>query len=90
MDAVGAEHQRRLDVVVDDKRHAVARAQAPRRAAALDRVELRNVFQPPLDHGCTAVDRAPRGFEIGHDRMQPHVIRARPSSVAGSSAASAS
>ena len=48
MDAVGAEHERGLDVVVDDERHAVAGAEAPRRTSALHNLDARHVLQAPL------------------------------------------
>jgi hypothetical protein len=86
----GAEHQRSLHVVVDDERHAEAGAQAPRRPAALDDVDARNVLQAPLHHCGAAVDGQSCGFELVHDRVQLHEIRVRESSVSGSSPASAS
>src|SRR6185295_16280496 len=88
--ALGAELERSLHVVVDDERHAEPRAQAPRRPAALDDVDARNVLQAPLHHCGAALDGQPGGFELVDDRVQLHEILVRESSVPGSSPASAS
>src|ERR671936_1956961 len=90
MDTVGAEHERRLDVVVDDERNTMPRAEAARRAAALDDVDPRHVLQPPLHHRCAGFDRKARGLELVDEDVQPHEIFACESSVPGSRFASAS
>jgi hypothetical protein len=66
MDAVGAQHERSFDIVVDDERDAVTRAEAPRGAATLDYVDARSVLETPLHHGRAALDRQPCGLQIVH------------------------
>ena len=77
-------------MVVDDERDAFASTETARRSATLYDIRARRVLEPPLHDGRTTLDRPPRGLEVGDDRVQLHEIRARPSIVAGSSAASAS
>ena len=84
------QHQRSVDVVVHDERDTVTRTEAPRRAAPFDDIDAWHVLEPPLDHRRSTFDREPRGLELVDECVQPHEIRARPSSVSGSSAASAS
>jgi hypothetical protein len=85
VDAVGVERERRLDVVVDDE----GRLELAEAAAALDDLVGRRLHAE-LHHGRAGRDCPSRRLEVGHDRVHPHVTRARPSSVSGSSAASAS
>ena len=81
MDAVRAQCERGLDVVVDHER----RGQVPEGPSGLDHVSGRCALEPQLDHGRPALDRADGGLEVGHDRVQPHPSTfARESSVAGS------
>ena len=92
MNTVGPQEERSLHVVVDDEWDAVARAEASRRTSSLDDVEPGNVLQAPLNHGRATLDGKPRRLELVDDRVQLHAaaMLARSSSVAGSSAASAS
>ena len=85
MHAVGAERERRVDVVVDDERDT-ERVEA---RAALDDLGGRRLHAQ-LHDGGAGVDRPARRLEIGDERVHPHDVRALSSSVAGSSAASAS
>ena len=85
MDAVRAERDRRLDVVVDDER----RCQVAEPAAAGDDLGGRRLHAQ-LDDRRAGLDRAPRRLEVLDDRVHPHVTFALASSVSGSSAASAS
>src|SRR5262249_39710931 len=70
----------------------VTRTEASRRTPAFHDIEGGNVLESPLHHRCPTFDGNPCGVEILDDRVELHAseIRARPSSVAGSSAASAS
>ena len=85
MDAVGAELERRVDVVVDDEGRPEP-AEAP---PARDDLGGRRLHAQ-LDDGGAGLDRPPRRLDVLDDRVHPHVTRALASSVAGSSAASAS
>ncbi len=66
----------------------VDRQRAEAEAARDDLVRRR--LHAQLHDGRAGVDRLPRRLEVGDDRVHLHVTRARSSSVAGSSAASAS
>jgi hypothetical protein len=90
MHTVRAKHERGLDVVVHDERHAVTRAQAPRGASALDDIDSRRILETPLHDRRTTLDRQPCGLEFVEKDVQLQEILARASSVSGSSAASAS
>ena len=92
MDTVGPERERGLDVVVDDEREPGLAAERVDGAADLDQLIGRGALAPQLDHGCTGVARLERPLRVLDERVEPHAspMRARPSSVAGSSAASAS
>ena len=62
MHTVGAEHQGRLEVIVDDERHVVTRAETAGRTPSLDDVHARM----SLSRHCTTVarlDRNPGGLE---------------------------
>ena len=72
MDAVGAERDRRLDVVVDDE----GRAELAKGLPGRDDLG-RRVLQPQLDDGRAALDRRARGLEVLDERVQPHAIDAR-------------
>src|SRR5438876_3382700 len=85
VNAVRAEPQGSLDVVVDDERDAEpGKADPPFH----DLVGTR--LHPQLHNRRARLDRQPRGREIRDDRLDPHETRALSSSVSGSSAASAS
>src|SRR6266545_3919944 len=90
MDALGAEHQRRLDIVIHDEGHAVPGTEAPRGTPALDDVDSRDVLQAPLHDRRSAFRSEAGRFEVSNDRMELHSILTRESSVSGSRAASAS
>jgi hypothetical protein len=90
VDAVRAQHQRGLDVVVHDEGHTVPCAEAARSAPALDHVDARHLLQPPLHDGRAPLDGNPRRLELVDEDVELHEILARPSSDAGSSAARAS
>jgi hypothetical protein len=84
--AVRGEGDRGLDVVVHDEGHAeLAEAGSGR-----DRLLRRRALHPQLDDGGSGRNGCARRLEVGDDRVQPHVIRARSSSVSASRAASAS
>ncbi len=84
VDAVGAELERRLDVVVDDE----GRVELPERPPDLDQLRRRRALEAQLDDGRARGDGGLRGREVLDDRVHSHRMRA--SSVSGSSAASAS
>ena len=85
MDAVGAESDRRVEVVVDDERHA----ELVEPGATLDD-EIRRRLHAQLHHRRAGGDRLPRRLQLRNDRVHPHVTRALSSSESGSSAASVS
>ena len=85
MHAVGAERERRVDVVVDDERDT----ELGEARAALDDLGGRRLHAQ-LHDGRAGGDRTARRLEIGDERVHLHDVRALASSVAGSSAASAS
>src|SRR6476620_2998324 len=85
MHAVGVQLERGLDVVVDDERDAELTEATP----ALH--DLLGAGLDPQLHDRRPDRDGPAGaFQVSHDRVHLHRVRALPSSVAGSSAASAS
>ena len=83
--AVCTERQRGIDVVVDDERDA--ELGEPR--STLDDL-VRRPLHPQLHDGGSGCNGSACRLEIGDERVHLHDVRAFASSVAGSSAASAS
>ena len=80
VDAVRAEPQRRLDVVV----HHEERVELGEALARVDELVRARALAPQLHDGGAALDRGPRGREVLDDRVQPHESLARESSFFGS------
>ena len=72
MHAVGAERERRLDVVVDDERDARRARGVGDSAAPLDDLASRQVLEAQLDHGRAAFDRTPRRLGVLDDAVELH------------------
>jgi hypothetical protein len=84
--AVRTQLDRSLDVVVDDE----GDAELLEAAAATHDLVGGPALDAQLHDRRARGDGPARRLEVGDDRVHPHRVRARPSSVAGSSAASAS
>jgi hypothetical protein len=86
VDAVCAEQDRRLDVIV----HNEGRLELVEGLPGLDELVRGRALAPQLDERGAADDRGLRGLEVLDDRVEPHWTLARASRVTGSSAASSS
>src|SRR5438045_5037035 len=72
VDAVSAERDGCLDVVVDDKRHARLGAEIAKRSPRLDPLERRGVLEPKLHERGSPLDRDPRDAEVVDEGVQDH------------------
>src|SRR5437763_5639907 len=92
MYSVGAEGERRLDVVVDDERDVRSPRRLGHPAASLDDLGGRQVLEAKLDHGRSAFGGMCGGRSVLDDAVKPHASEmfARWSSDSGVSAYSPS
>src|SRR5262249_57226403 len=74
VDAGRTEHDRSVDVIVDDEGDTGAGTEVAKRLPLLDPLDGRDVLEPQLDECRSALDRDPRDADVVNEGVQDHVV----------------